>query len=96
MPRNADAVWAPGPCLVRTEPTRRPHRCGRHPALAATLRCAGLSLSPLPPRMGPGGGFSLGGGCSGGGTEGAARCCLRRLWVHFCLLTARSWDLTEA
>ena len=56
MPLNADAVWAPGPCLVRTEPTRRPHRCGRHPALAAQLRCAGLSLSPLPPRMGPGGG----------------------------------------
>ena len=32
--------------------------------------------------------FSVGGGCSGGGTEGAASCCLRRLWVHLCHVVA--------
>ncbi len=36
---------APGPCFVRTEPTRPPHRRGSRPARAAPLRCAG---SPCP------------------------------------------------
>ena len=84
MPLSADAVWAPGPCLVRTEPTQRPHGCGRHPARAPQLRCAGLSLSSLPPRNGAWQRIHVGGGCSGGGTEGAARCCLRRLWHQIC------------
>jgi len=82
---------APGPCLVRTEPTRPPHGRGRRPARAAPLRCAGSPCA----RCLPAWGWQLflgAGGRAGRGTHGAASCCLRRSPVHACMAALqRGW-----
>lgn len=86
------------PCVHRVPASSGPNLPGARTGAAATPRAHPAALRRAVPvsAASPHGAwrrYMVGGGCSGGGTEGAASCCLRRSWVHLSCMYSHFWDL---